>query len=171
MRGDEERAAALAAYLESGILDDRIAGLDAAICELRDLLDDLSPAAAYIEAVGAQLATEPSAPPSGLLNAIRLRVADLSRAAVFYRDGLGLEVLAEDESQITLDSGRGIRIVIEARSDAGDADAVSLEFGVDDLFACVSHLRELNIDVRMTRERGVFRAEVVDPDGHEIVLR
>jgi catechol 2,3-dioxygenase-like lactoylglutathione lyase family enzyme len=107
------------------------------------------------------------------LQTIVLYVADVERAARFYRDQLGLEQVFESEGRIALLCGQ-TRLFLHPTEDAERGPwNVELYFQVEDVDELVARLRAQGVGVLLepTDEPwGERNAGVLDPDGYPVYL-
>lgn len=105
---------------------------------------------------------------------VSVNVADLQRAATFYVDLLGLEVLPRPELGVPghwLDAGGGRQVHLIERPDVPDDVGQHFAFLVDDIDAACRHLTDHGVEVR-----GPFpiadgqQAFFHDPDGNRLEL-
>ncbi len=107
---------------------------------------------------------------------IAIRVKDLSRAQVFYRDVLGLEEGMRDEERNWLFMWVGTRSgMIVLQEDKGEWPVQHFAFKIPpaDLELAAAHLRERGITVSDPVHHGGMGATSVyfdDPDGNQLEL-
>jgi lactoylglutathione lyase len=107
------------------------------------------------------------------LQTIVLFVADVDRAARFYRDQLGLEQVHESEGRVGLQCGATRLLLHPTEETERGAWNVELYLQVDDVDECVARLRAQGVGVLLepTDEPwGERNAGVLDPDGYPIYL-
>jgi predicted enzyme related to lactoylglutathione lyase len=172
MKGDDARAAALAAYLERGLVAEEIEPLVPAVHRLRALLAELAPDPSQVAALAERLAnTKPAAAP--VLATIEIAVQALDAAVRFYSEVLGYAVTARDRSSVELDLG-ALRLRLRHGTLPGDRKTADLclELVADDLEAFAARSRDLGYAAVATIHRtpgGRRRCvEVHDPDGRLI---
>lgn len=107
-----------------------------------------------------------------------LRVADMARSVRFYRDAVGLPVLAEGAEFTFLESGT-VRLALNAQPDTADRDRglTEIVLEVDDVQAAFEAMRQRGVEFRveprevMRRDgRGLHAADFRDPDGHVLSI-
>ncbi len=124
---------------------------------------------------------EPSRPSASRgephLAAIMLNTWDFGRTVMFYRDRLGLPVLAESPRRIEFGTD-GARITVQARVERPDAPAhakqkIACAFEVKDLEAWAGKMeaRGSALVTEPTEDPFGMYAEVIDPDGSLVVFR
>ncbi len=107
-----------------------------------------------------------------LISHVILRVTDMSRAVEFYRDAVGLEVLAESDLFAFLDAG-SIKIALNVGEPPDPSTTTEIVLEVDDVVAA---FREMNargvtfeVEPRPVTDDGareLHAAHFRDPDGH-----
>jgi lactoylglutathione lyase len=107
------------------------------------------------------------------LQTIVLYVAEVERAARFYRDQLGLEQVYEDEGRLALQCGPTRLFLHPTEESERGPWNVELYFQVDDVDDAVSRLRAHGVGVLLepTDEPwGERNAGILDPDGYPVYL-
>ena len=111
------------------------------------------------------------------LAALIINTWDFGRTVMFYRDRLGLPVLAETPRRVEFGTD-GARITVHARAERPDAPAhtkqkIACAFEVADLEAWASKMeaRGTPLVTEPTEEAFGLYAEVIDPDGGLVVFR
>jgi lactoylglutathione lyase len=107
------------------------------------------------------------------LQTIVLYVAEVERAARFYRDQLGLEQVYEDEGRLALLCGPTRLFLHPTEESERGPWNVELYFQVDDVDDAVSRLRAHGVGVLLepTDEPwGERNAGILDPDGYPVYL-
>jgi len=105
---------------------------------------------------------------------------DLTKARAFYVDQLGLEVLSEDDSALTLKSGTS-RLTVTASTTGSKDEQTKASWQVEDLRAELAVLAQRGVepehydsDELKTDEQGVadqgsaWVAYIMDPDGNAL---
>lgn len=124
---------------------------------------------------------EPSRPSASRgephLAALIVNTWDFGRTVMFYRDRLGLPVLAESPHRVEFGTD-GARITVHARAERPDAAAhakqkIACAFEVKNLEAWAAKMDErgTRIVTEPTEEAFGLYAEVIDPDGCLVVFR
>jgi len=111
------------------------------------------------------------------LGTVILNAEEFGRAATFYRDHVGLPVVADRDHWIEFDTG-DTRTALHFRGNGDDAPLhaspkISFAFEVKDLDEHARRLRERGVHFASApreEEFGVF-AELLDPDGNVVVIR
>jgi catechol 2,3-dioxygenase-like lactoylglutathione lyase family enzyme len=111
------------------------------------------------------------------LGTVILNAEEFGRAATFYRDHVGLPVVADRDHWIEFDTG-DTRTALHFRGNGDDAPLhaspkISFAFEVKDLDKHARRLRERGVHFASApreEEFGVF-AELLDPDGNVVVIR
>jgi catechol 2,3-dioxygenase-like lactoylglutathione lyase family enzyme len=104
---------------------------------------------------------------------VMLRVADIERSVAFYRDAVGLEVIAAAEAFAFLDAGT-IRLALNRSDDAGATDSLTeIVLEVDDIEPAYREMSERGVpfavaprEVTRAGDRSLHAAHFRDPDGH-----
>jgi lactoylglutathione lyase len=107
------------------------------------------------------------------LQTVVLYVAEVERAARFYRDQLGLEQVYEDEGRLALLCGPTRLFLHPTEESERGPWNVELYFQVDDVDDAVSRLRAHGVGVLLepTDEPwGERNAGILDPDGYPVYL-
>lgn len=124
---------------------------------------------------------EPSRPSASRgephLAALVINTWDFGRTVMFYRERLGLPVLAESPHRVEFGTD-GARITVHARTERPDAAAhakqkIACAFEVKDLEAWAEKMDErgTSLVTEPTEEAFGLYAEVIDPDGSLVVFR
>jgi catechol 2,3-dioxygenase-like lactoylglutathione lyase family enzyme len=110
---------------------------------------------------------------------IILRVGDLERSLTFYRDQLGMTVLAAAEAFAFLDGG-GVTLALNAVADAVESNPPGLTevvFEVEDVEAAHAALTESGVSFRIVPRvvmssdgRDLLAADFRDPDGNVLSI-
>ncbi|MGH7642608.1 MAG: VOC family protein [Candidatus Dormibacteria bacterium] len=112
----------------------------------------------------------------GFLSAVLLTSRDPERLAAFYRDVLGIPLLAERHGASPLHWGcelGDVHFAIHPGDDASQLGPIRLAFWVFDLVSFVSRLEQVGTTCLYPIEKlgaGSFVTAVVDPDGNEVEL-
>jgi catechol 2,3-dioxygenase-like lactoylglutathione lyase family enzyme len=121
---------------------------------------------------------QPFRPGTGLpLGTVILNCDDLGRALTWYREGLGLRIVRQDEHWIELDTETA-RLALHQRHPRTDGPlhatpGVALAFDVPDLDVFADELRGRGTHFAaapVEEEFGLY-AEIMDPDGNIVVFR
>ena len=173
MKGDEERAEALAAFLDGHPLREDLEPLEPAVRRLTELIGRLTPDSDRIRQLWAVLSAEPPRAPVSFVG-LTLFVKDVNAALSFYRDLLGLRVEQTGRGFARLQAG-DVSVALQ-RGDAEepglDSPRACIELRAADLDAAVAALRSGGFAVRIALGPARRRfAELRDPDGHRIILR
>ena len=124
---------------------------------------------------------EPTAPdigPGTSVGAVHLTVADRARSVAYYRDSIGLELLAEDDAQASLGAGgRELLVLVDepgARPAFGYTGLYHFALLVprrDDLARWLAHAARDRVPLTGLSDHFVSEAlYLTDPDGHGIEI-
>jgi catechol 2,3-dioxygenase-like lactoylglutathione lyase family enzyme len=111
---------------------------------------------------------------------VMLLSTDLAASRSFYEDGLGLEVVLEDEQFLTFRCGGDSRLVVTKSTTGTADDATKASWRVQDIAAEVAQLRARGVEVLdlpdLNTVDGIadigfaLAAWIVDPDRNSIGL-
>lgn len=112
------------------------------------------------------------------VSSVMLRVTDMERAIRFYRDAVGLAVVAESPQFSFLDAG-SIQLVLTVSTDAviPDRSLTEIVFEVDHIDAAHSAMTARGVEFRVDPRpitsqdgRALHAADFRDPDGHVLSI-